>query len=193
MVTEPAQSEVKFADDVIQEHSYSPGWNLLISIVVAAAFALYAIITFADKHSPLNGDISEAESVLFLKHLAWGSAVIVLAPTIIWVWRSLIKRKESGSRIDLGKRVFVWWDGSGLRVENSLDLDQITRISFVENETSAILEGGIFSFNFLGNSEDIELCDNTGQKTIVRGLCVKKIRDWGRAVKSEFPHISVEC
>jgi hypothetical protein len=79
------------------------------------------------------------------------------------------------------------------RVENSLDLDQITQISFVESETSAILEGGIFSFNFLGSCEDIELCDKAGQKTIVRGLCVRKIRDWGRAVKSEFPHINVEC
>jgi hypothetical protein len=117
MVTEHAQSEVKFADDVIQEHSYSPGWNLLISIVVAAAFALYAIITFADKHYPFNGDISEAESVLFLKHLAWGSALIVLVPTIIRVWRSFIKRDDSGSRIDLGKRVFVCWDGSGPRRE----------------------------------------------------------------------------
>jgi len=185
---------VTYEDDIIQEHHYSPVYKLLFAIAIAAIFSLWLLLNFAQRYAEKRLECGSDEDCghALLKDIGIVVALILAIPCAIWVWRSVITKRESGSRIDLGKRLFVWWDGPLPRVENSIEIDKIVCITLVEADESARFEHGDLRIEFLGDGKNIELVDTTGTKITVRGLCVKSTTDWVRALKSEFPHIRIE-
>ena len=161
-------------EEVIQYYYFSAGRTVVFLLAFVAAAALFSILNFADRLSRSLDNPESGSPEYDIVGLSTAAAIFIGLLVAWWIWHDLFKKIETGSRIDLRQRKIFWWNGPAPRVENVIDIDTLSRITFENNGEE---------------NEDILLWDKSGGKIILPGICVKDSRDWARAIKAEFPSI----
>jgi hypothetical protein len=162
-------------EETIQDYSSSGGRELARYFMFVAFFAFFGFISYASKFtnpSELNSTADEHPSLF---GMGVGFVVVVVLPCALWIWYDLIRKYESGSRINLLQRKIFWWDGPPPRVEQAIEIDGLDKITFEATGE---------------DTEDIVLWMKSGSKVVMPDRCVKDSRDWAKAIISRFPHIA---
>lgn len=119
---EDAASELLENENIIAEHYGSRDWKrivyVLLFIVISILFALFDFITvFPDRYRiPLGlGGV--------------GGVIVVLL--LVGRYRlDVFGKLEWGSYIDVPRRRIIWWDCPPPRIERSIEIGELARISF---------------------------------------------------------------
>lgn len=163
-------------EEVVEEYSCLAGHEFARTMIFVFFFGFLALASFG--HPPNAPYGSEAiDSADDLYGIGLFLFIIVAAAGIGWVWRDVLGQRETGSRINLVQRKFMWWDGKKPAVVHEADIGALARITFTPNGED--------------DPEDVILHDSSGQSTCVPGICFKDARQWAETLKSRFPHIVV--
>ncbi len=163
-------------EEVVEEYSYSAGHEFGRTLLFVFVLCIGAVAQFGRTiHAPSESNITDSADGLYRSGLFL--LFIIAAAGLVWVWRDLLGQRETGSRINLVSRKFMWWDGKKPAVVREVNIDALTSISFTPGGED--------------NPDDVILHDAAGQSICVPGNCFRDSRKWATTLKSRFPHVRV--